>query len=221
MQEAPFIDIHTHKNVNNDEVRSLFNVNIASKETWDEDFEVCSVGIHPWHIDTKQLIAQFFLLEDLCKKENVKAIGEIGLDKSIEIPLELQTRVFEQQIEIADYHQKPIIIHCVRAFYELISIKKRVKTQMPFIVHGFNKNEQVLEELLKNGFYISLGAALLQPESNASQVISLIPADKLFLETDVKDLPIQQIFLAAADKLQIEISTLKSTINNNYQHLFS
>jgi TatD DNase family protein len=179
------------------------------------------VGIHPWHIDTKQLIGQFFLLEDLCKKENVKAIGEIGLDKSIEIPLELQTRVFEQQIEIADYHQKPIIIHCVRAFYELISIKKRIKTQIPFIIHGFNKNEQVLEELIKNGFYISLGAALLQPESNASQVISLIPSDKLFLETDVKDLPIQQIFLAAADKLQIEMSTLKSTINNNYQHLFS
>jgi TatD DNase family protein len=143
------------------------------------------------------------------------------LDKSIEIPLELQTRVFEQQIEIADYHQKPIVIHCVRAFYELIAIKKRVKTQMPFVVHGFNKNEQVLEELLKNGFYISLGAALLRAESNASQVISLIPSERLFLETDVKDLPIQEVYLAAADRLQIEMSTLKSTINHNYHHLFS
>lgn len=188
---------------------------------WEEDLEACSVGIHPWHIDSKQLIKQFFLLEDLCKKENVKAVGEIGLDKSIEIPLELQIRVLEQQIEIADYHQKPIIIHCVSAFYELISIKKRVKTKMPFIIHGFNKKEQVLEELLKNGFNISLGAALLQAESNASQVISLIPSERLFLETDVKDLPIQNIYLAAADRLKIEISTLKSTLNNNYHHLFS
>jgi TatD DNase family protein len=179
----------------------------------------CSAGIHPWHIERTKLVQQFFLLEDLCKKENVEAVGEIGLDKSIEIDLDLQTRVFEQQIEIADYHQKPIIIHCVRAFYELIAVKKKTKSKVPFIVHGFNKNELVLEELLKNGFYISLGAALLQANSNASQIISLIPNDKLFLETDVKDIPIQTIYLAAAELLGLEIADLKTIIYNNYKNI--
>jgi TatD DNase family protein len=181
----------------------------------------CSAGIHPWHIERAKLVQQFFLLEDLCKKENVKAVGEIGLDKSIEIDLDLQTRVFEQQIEIADYHQKPIIIHCVRAFYELITLKKKTKSQVPFIVHGFNKNEMVLEELLKNGFYISLGAALLQANSKARQVIKFIPKEKLFLETDVKDIPIQDIYLAAAEILKIEIIDLQVIIQNNYNNLFS
>jgi TatD DNase family protein len=155
-------------------------------------------------------------MEDLAKKENVVAIGEIGLDKMIETPLDLQIKVLEQQIEIADFYQKPVIIHCVRAFSELIAAKKKMKSDIPFILHGFNKNEQVLAELLQNGFHISLGTALLQADSNAAKALKLIPKDKLFLETDVKDTPIQGVFLAAANILNIEIEALKEIIYRNY-----
>jgi TatD DNase family protein len=214
-----FIDIHTHFDTNSDAVTAILNVNIASNEVWDADIAACSVGIHPWHIEQSKLITQFFLLEDLCKEENVIAVGEIGLDKTIEVPLFLQQRVLEQQMEIADYHQKPIIIHCVRAFSEFLAVLNRSKINIPIIIHGFNKNEQVAKSLLAKGCYLSLGSALLQEDANAANVISTIPSEQLFLETDVKQIDIATIYAAAAQKLKIDINDLKSNIYKNYKKI--
>jgi TatD DNase family protein len=216
-----FIDIHTHFDTNSDTTNAIFNINIASSEVWNEDTKACSVGIHPWHIEQSKLITQFFLLEDLCKEENVVAVGEIGLDKTIEVPLFLQQRVLEQQMEIADYYQKPIIIHCVRAFSEFLAVLNQTKINVPIIVHGFNKNEQVAQSLLSKGCYLSLGSALLQEGSNAAKVISMIPNEQLFLETDVKQMDIGEIYNAAVQKLNININDLKSNIYNNYKKIIN
>ncbi len=219
MATTPFIDIHTHYNSTSADVISVLNINLGNGEIYDETLATCSVGVHPWHIERKYLVQHFFQIEDLAKKENVIAIGEIGLDKMVETPLALQIKVLEQQIEMADFYQKPVIIHCVRAFSELIAAKKKMKSSIPFILHGFNKNEQILSELLQNGFYISIGTALLQTDSNAAKALKLIPTNRLFLETDVKDTPIQGVFLAAANILNIEIEDLKEMVNRNFGNL--
>ena len=52
------------------------------------------------------------------------ALGECGLDKRIEIPLETQIQVFQQQLDLVKTTEKPIILHCVAAFQEIIAIKK-------------------------------------------------------------------------------------------------
>lgn len=211
-----FINIHSHFYQESDELITVKNIDLGNHEVYDESIVTCSVGIHPWHISPAHLVRQFFQLEDLCKEENVIAVGEIGLDKLIEIPLELQTKVFEQQIEIADYHQKPIIIHCVRAYSELIAIKKKSGAKVPFIVHGFNKNEQILRDLVKNDFYISIGMGLLQKE-NPKYFLELIPSEKLFLETDMNNTAIQAIYIAVSEYLNIPIIDLQRQIETNYQ----
>lgn len=214
-----FIDIHTHYERQTAEVLSVLNVNLGLNESYRASYEACSVGIHPWHIERTQVVQHFFQLEDICKKENAIAVGEIGLDKTIDMPIELQSRVFEQQIEIADYHQKPIIVHCVRAFSELIALRKRQKTNVPFIVHGFQKNEQILHELLRHDFYISCGASLLIQENQATRTLPLIPTERLFLETDVKNTPIEGVYIAAASILNVELDALCTQISSNFRKI--
>lgn len=213
---SKFIDIHTHALNMSAELIAVKNINLGNDEVYDKSLLACSVGIHPWHIKPSQLVKHFFQLEDLCKEENVVAVGETGLDKLIDTPIDLQIRVFEQQIEIADYHQKAIIVHCVRAYAELISIKRKSKTNVPFIIHGFNKNEQVLKDLLKYDFYISVGLTMLH-NNNAKQLLDLIPTEKLFLETDVNNTAIQSIYMAVSEHLNIEIPDLQQLIEKNYQ----
>ena len=51
-------------------------------------------------------------------------------------------------------NNKPVVIHCVKAYNELILLKKKLKPKVPWVVHGFNQNEQILNALLKNDFFI-------------------------------------------------------------------
>jgi TatD DNase family protein len=219
MTEPFFINFHTHYINNSKDVISILNINLGNNEKWSKDIKACSIGIHPWNIDTKNIVQHFFELEDFTKESNVIAVGEVGLDKSIETPLILQTKVLEQQIEIANYYNKPIIIHCVRAYSELIALKKKMKPHVPLIIHGFNKNLNVLDDLLKNDFYISLGAALLQSNSYAATAIKRIPREKLFLETDSKEVLIQGVYLAAVDILDIDLNILKKTLFENLSNI--
>ncbi len=57
--------------------------------------------------------------------QNCFAIGECGLDSLVPIDQKIQEDVFVKQINIANEVKKPIIVHCVRKFYEVISFKKK------------------------------------------------------------------------------------------------
>ena len=154
------------------------------------------------------------------KAQNVLAIGECGLDRNVAIDLAKQIQVFEAQIVIAESVQKPLIIHCVRCFSELISIKKRHKPSIPMIVHGYNNNLEILAQLLKNDFCISLGGALLRTNSNASKALDVIPNNRLFLETDDATICISSIYEAAAEQKGLPIEELKLLIYENFQTCF-
>ena len=213
---SPFVNFHTHFASADAEVLDIRNIDLGAGEKWKPDFKACSVGIHPWNIRKSDIVSQFLHLEDACKQKNVAAVGEAGLDKLQGPALEFQTRVFEQQVEMADFYGKPIIVHCVGAYYELISIRKKMKTGIPFIVHGYQKNAQVLSDLIKNGFYISMGTSLIHPGSPSTKVLTEVPLNRLFLETDDKNTPVQGVYLAAAEILKTKVDTLKNIIFENY-----
>ena len=73
-----------------------------------------SVGIHPWFLDNWQ--AQLNAIATLASHPNCWAIGECGIDKNTSTPLPLQQQIFTEQIAIAEALQKPLIIHCVKAY---------------------------------------------------------------------------------------------------------
>lgn len=213
-----FVNIHTHsKSINSTELEII---NIDNVIEFDASNHYCSIGIHPWKINKSTYEEELNILKKISSQKNIAAIGECGLDKLTKTDLLIQEFIFKTQISIAESVQKPLIIHCVKAFDELIRIKKKMSISVPIIVHAYNNNKQILAQLLKNGFYISLGKALLKSNSNASKIISLIPPERLFLETDDADLPIKTIFDSAAKYLNQDLEVLKQQIYNNYKKVF-
>lgn len=214
-EQVPYINIHTHRIFGKDE---LFILNLSPERYVDGGY--CSVGIHPWYINFNTLEKDLDKLRLSALKANVLAIGECGLDRLIEVPLDKQEVIFKEQLYIAEQLRKPVIIHCVKAFDDLIRIKKECKISIPLIVHGYNNNNQIMLGLVKNGFYISFGKALLQNGSNAAKLMPALSIEKLFLETDDADESIKIIFEKAAELKGMNVDKLKEKVFVNFKQLF-
>ncbi|UOE38361.1 TatD family hydrolase [Chryseobacterium oryzae] len=203
-----FFDFHHHKK---QVAYGIYNIDI---ETSAPDF-LYSAGIHPKDIDEENIENQFKWLQSVIS-ENCFAIGECGLDSTVLSSMKLQEDVFLRQIQMANDFNKPIIIHCVRKFYEIISFRKF--SQQPMIIHGFNKKEKVAEDLLKNNFYLSFGKAVLYNLS-LQNTVKKIPLDKFFLETDNDNFNIADLYLKVSELKGISLEKLHSQILENLDTL--
>jgi TatD DNase family protein len=211
-----YFNFHTHKFTNQAEVLELVN---QYPQEYDEAIPFYSIGIHPWYIVADRVEADLVIIESKLQEKNCLALGECGLDKRIEQPVELQQIVFEKQLLLAQKHNKPIVIHCVAAFQEVIDTKKRLNISVPMIIHGYSKNQQVAKQLLDNGFYISFGKYLLRnPELEA--VFRSIPNDRFFLETDTVAETILEVYELAAKYKGISVNELKEVVHRNFLEVF-
>lgn len=207
-----FIDIHTHKE--SGDKHALNNI-IANQDYTINPTKYYSIGIHPWYLDTDAIIQEQIEKMVLEIKANPKiiAIGECGLDKLINLSLDNQQTLFDKQIELSETFQKPLIIHCVKYWQEIINIHKTIKPQMPWIIHGFRGKPQLAEDLLKNNIYLSVG------EHFNKDSLQIIPTKKLFIETDESKLDIKNIYNKVANSLNIAIDYLQRQITENAQNI--
>ncbi len=211
-----YFNLHTHKFTNNSSVFELVN-----QYPWEFDAAIpqYSIGIHPWSIDENRLENDLNTMEEKLQLKECLAVGECGLDKRIEIPMEVQIAVFEKQIILAEKYQKPLVLHLVAAFDELFAIKKRRMISVPMIIHGFSKNEQLAKQLIDNGFYLSFGKYLLRnPELEA--VFQSIPNDRFFLETDTIEENLEEVYTLAAKYKNIKIEDLIEMVDSNFKTVF-
>ena len=94
-----------------------------------------------------------------------------------------------------------------------------MKIENPMIIHGFSKNEQVAQTLLKNGFYLSFGKYLLRnPELES--VFKSVPNDRFFLETDTIEETLEEVYQLAAKYKNIKVSELQEIIEDNLKNIF-
>jgi len=174
-----------------------------------------SVGIHPKNID-ENWEKHFEAFKKISLQDNCLAIGECGLDALIDIDANLQKTVFERQILLANEIQKPVIIHCVKWFQELIPFQKLA--EVPLIIHGFNKRKSVTDEMLKHGFFLSFGKSVLYNLSLQS-ILKEIPIDKFFLETDDTDFDIAELYQKVSEIKEISLEELQKKISENLQSI--
>lgn len=174
-----------------------------------------SVGIHPKNID-ENWEKYFEALKKISLLDNCLAIGECGLDALIDIDENLQKKVFEKQILWANEIHKPVIIHCVKRFQELIPFQKLA--EVPLIIHGFNKKKSLADEMLKHGFFLSFGKSVLYNLSLQS-ILKEIPIDKIFLETDDTDFDIAELYQKVSEIKEISLEELQKKISENLQSI--
>jgi TatD DNase family protein len=205
------IDIHTHRSASSADILSVRNL---MPNDYASPAPYASVGLHPWHIG-EDWPAAMELVRSKATAENILMIGECGLDKLHAAGgIETQKEAFIQQIELSESIGKPLIIHCVKSFDEIIAIRKDTRPKQQWIIHGFRGKPQQAQQLLDNGFHLSFGERF-----NPGSLALAYQSNCLWLETDESTLDIRQIYSQAADSLNIAEPILEERIESNASRL--
>lgn len=214
-----YIDIHRHS-INKGKaqicIRNLFH----NQSNQIEPDQYYSVGLHPWHVNADSLGENLCLVRNIANHHQIIAIGEAGLDKKIDTPIELQLQAFQSQIDIAVEADKPIIIHCVRAYNEIYNLKIKAGSKKPWLIHWFNADIQMALQMIRKGFYLSFGHMLFKEDSKAFKAFSKIPMEFVFFETDDAGYEIDEIYKRASEILSIPISLVEKKIEQNFENFF-
>lgn len=220
-----YYDIHTHSQSGNPDDVAIVNTIVIPVGVESAPLETeypllkeqylyrwASVGIHPWYIyNVREQITE---LESLALAPNIVAIGECGLDKLAATPLEVQRFIFKSLALFAEKLRIPLLIHCVKAWSELIEIRKEIKPAVPWIIHGFRGNGEFAKQLLRQGFYLSFGVYY-----NLDAVRAAWP-DCLFAETDDKEVDIHSVYDCLAGTLSLSPELFALQIEKNVQRVF-
>lgn len=209
-----YYNIHTHScsSETNDTVE-VKNV-IIGKDSLPDTDTCFSCGIHPWYITDAE--AQSLQLESLLSDPRVLAVGEAGLDKTVtdRTPLAQQTELFRRQAILAEEYHKPLIIHCVKAWDELLFLRRQIRPAQPWIIHGFRGKEPLARQLLAHGLYLSFGERFQPAALRAAW------PDRLLLETDEARIPICEVYRMAAESIPVEECELRDQMKHNWQVIF-
>ena len=208
-----YYNLHTHRHTRTEEEVAIHNLIIPPHDEQMPTLspgERYSCGIHPWHIGgSEEQRGQMERLRQLAAHPGVVAIGEVGLDKSINTPLTRQQEVFMEQVRLSEELRKPLIIHCVKAWQELIACRKLFPHQT-WIVHGFRGNKILAEQLLRAGLALSFGEHF-QPAA-----VQAAWPDALFVETDESRTDIRSIYHALAGALALPEELLVQQVSRNF-----
>jgi TatD DNase family protein len=215
---SDYIDIHTHSSRDNCYyLRNIFAQDIDPAMT--DEFPI-SIGLHPWHILQLNVEKCLKNVEEFSIHPQVLAIGETGLDRNKDIPFEDQEKVFMEHIRISENINKPLVIHCVKAYSDLVQIRKSKGWKMKWMFHWFNENLSIANELINMDCFLSFGRSLFHPNGRNAEVFRAIPLSHIFLETDDAEVTIENVYSRAAELKTISVGELKQIINENFKKVF-
>ncbi len=122
-------------------------------------------------------------------RPDVVAIGECGIDLMREgmAPAAIQMNVLKKHIEISESVKKPLILHSVKGQEIICGMRKEMKPEQEWIIHGFRGKPTILDMYLKAGIAVSYG------EHFNEESVRRTPPDKLYTETDESQIPIREI----------------------------
>lgn len=216
-----YIDIHTHGSGTKPGIFSVETLMVhEDKVPGDIKGIAFSAGIHPWYLTGENQKILLQRVKDYATHPSVIAVGEAGFDKIRGASPELQRQTFREQVIISEDMGKPLVIHCVKAWDELLEEHKALKPSLPWMVHGFRGKTTLAGQLLSRGFYLSLWYSFVFREE-AAGLIRSIPEDRLFLETDGSDVDIRDIYVKVASFLGYSTEQLKLIIHNNFGSFYN
>jgi TatD DNase family protein len=220
VDSIPFIDIHTHHLQESDETVRVINRYPGEDIPVFNGRNFFSVGLHPWKIKTEDENNQSLLMmEDALELDHVIFVGECGLDKLAETDFNEQKRVFQIQAFMAEEFRTPLIIHCVKAWNEILELLNKNKPTVPWIFHGYNGNAEISRQLSRKKALFSFGELLFRENSKAIESLRLLPLHKIFFETDDFESPVSEIFNRAAELKNVSAENLKKIVWQNFNRI--
>jgi TatD DNase family protein len=148
------------------------------------DFFSPTMGIHP-HDAQGATEADFAMLEELCQRREVRAVGEAGLDYYYDrSPRDVQKTVFERQCALAGRLGKPLVVHVRDAHKDCADVLAAHKLSAG-VIHCFTGGVDDARRYLDLGFHISLSGIVTYKNTEAlADAVRFVPKDRLMVETD-------------------------------------
>ena len=150
--------------------------------------------------------------------DETDAIGETGLDFACDSDRARQAEAFEWQLRLAEQTDKPVVIHCVRAFEPVMDELSRHSLRA-VIFHGFIGSPEQAARALERGYYLSFGERTFTSPKTV-EAMKRTPLRQMFLETDDAPVGIGEIYGKAAALLGIGVEELREAIFGNYEKVF-
>lgn len=206
-----YINIHTHKQIE-DGSFAIYNLPWGSSC----DGKPYSIGVHPWDVEEVCFDDVKSVLNAHSRNSSFLAVGEIGLDRLHKHSWEMQLQFFELQLQWANDNNYPVIIHCVRAYSDVLEALKKNQPAVPLIFHDFSGNATIVNQLSKWDSYFSLGTRLKKHSFD----IEAMPLERIFLETDENDVSIAELYSCFANRRAVSEVTIKELIVENYRKIW-
>ena len=188
------------------------SLDIHTQNTQTHAQTIETVGIHPWHAEIGDLAE----VEQLIP--SVDAIGEIGLDYACEVPREEQIAIFRAQLTIAERLEKPVVLHCVRAFEDTMKILGEYRLKA-VIFHGFIGSVEQAQRAINQEYYLSFGERTFRSPKSI-EALRHTPLSHLFVETDESATPIEEIYAKIAELRGVEVGELTRATEENFKRIF-
>lgn len=218
LESSTYIDFHTHRyrKMDDKDIVEIASVHLGQPipQGW------YTLGMHPWwteHVSEDDLatIREILLDDPACL-----ALGEVGLDKLKGPNMDRQQDILKSLLDISTQVHKPVILHCVRAFHQLLELKKDFPQIEKWCIHGYSRHKTLAYQLLDQGFMLSIMPSKKMHPSYIDLIQSL-PPDRFFLETDsMPETDIESIYSQVARLRGITIENLQQQLIQNVKSFF-
>lgn len=209
---------------------------------WEKVKQVCeghdglypAYGLHPMFIEQHQ-VNHLRELDEWLEREQPIAVGECGIDfYDSRVDEKWQLQLFREQLQLANNHRLPLIVHVRRAMDEVISLLRK-QALFGGVVHSFSGSQQQARQLHGIGFKLGIAASLsFERAQKLRKVVTAMPDDALLIESDAPDQPgashrgqlnepafIVEHLQTMAELRNCSVEELATTLNRNAESLFN
>lgn len=202
-------DIHSHHHPA--EVGSAI-VQLTPDEFSPSPGQFYSIGLHPWQIGADWR-AQMARIAVMALYPRVLLIGETGIDKKNgQVSMECQIEVFREHIKLSEMLHKPVVVHCVKAIDELLAVRKQMKANQPWVLHGFRGGVEQWRQLKRAGISVSIG------EHYDVELVREIGLPGIILESDAS-CAMERVYAQVSADMQVNESDLRFHVCRNIRNV--
>lgn len=189
-----------------------------------------ALGLYPIDAQSLELNKIEETLNHITKNKNeIAAIGEVGLDFSYKPDIKKQIQIFNKIIFLCEKIKKPIIVHSRGAEKEVLEILSNSNIKYK-ILHSFSGSKEFIREAEKNNFYFSIPPSIVR-SSNFQTLVDMVSILRIITESDSPYLGVKRqernepanisyTIKKISEIKRLNIDEVKNIIFSNYQKIF-
>lgn len=148
-------------------------------------------GLHPWKVANRRRGWENRLIRRL-ENDPRAGVGEAGLDRWIHgHDVKDQETVLRIHMEIASALNRPLTIHCLRAWGAMRAcLANGPLPKRGFLLHAYGGPAEMIPEFASMGAYFSFSTYFTDPKRHrVRQNFACVPPERLLVETDAPAMP--------------------------------